>query len=352
MAFAFIVERNFETGDDTDWDTKTDTNSPALLTFPHYTELSRFPDSNWAPASGAYCMQVVASGETNEISLTEADVNIDLAVNNFIKFEVNFSSDFTATADDTFALFEIRASATVEGQVVARVVAATNVLNIGIDAPSETVSFSDLAIKRNTWYTIELDITIDESGNNDGTIDLFITKLGDPSQTTISTAALGTIDQAAITDGVLGLQDHLATTTGTILFDNFIHDDGRIYSRRDRFPQTVRLTRSGHAFVGPGVIENVTLLSGADTDHVLRIFDTDRQDTGDEGNVVVELKNTANNETVDPAGMPVRVIRGCYVDLAGTNPRAIVLIGRAPGYGSSAAIRNMGRAVKNSGTTT
>ena len=154
---------------------------------------------------------------------------------------------------------------------------------------------------------------------------------------------MATVTNIAVTDGVLGLQNHLATTTGTILIDHFVQDDGRIYAQKDRFREEIILTKSGHAFVGSGKIDNVTLLSGAGTDNVLKIFDTDSADTNDDTNVRVELKNTANNETVDPAGMPVNIIRGAYVELAGTNPRALIKLCRATGYGSAGAIRNVGR---------
>ncbi len=362
MAFAYVVERNFETGDDTDWDTKTDTdtslgagsgdNAFDALDFPHYTELARYPDSRWAPASGAYCMRVRLGGTTADATLTEADGNIAAAANNFISFEVMFSDDFTGSADDTFVLFQAQdTSNVVQAALGARIVATTNVINFGFGEATPT-SFSTVPVKRSTWYTVELDITISsdtDTATNDGTIDMFVTETGKPTKTAIAVGTSQvTMTNTAVTHIVLGLQDQLATTSGTILFDNIKQDDGRLYSRRDRYPRTVLLTKSGHAFVGPGVIDNITLLSGAASDNVLRVFDTDRQDILDINNVVVELKNTASDETVDPAGMPVDVIRGCYVDLAGTAPRALILIGRAAGYGSDASVRNMGRRIKNS----
>jgi hypothetical protein len=92
----------------------------------------------------------------------------------------------------------------------------------------------------------------------------------------------------------------------------------------------VLLTKSGHAFVGPGKIDNVTLLSGNGTDCILSVYDTDEADTNDAKSVVTELRNTAAYEMVDPAGMPVSVKRGAYVVLsATTNPRALLKIGRA-----------------------
>jgi len=89
-------------------------------------------------------------------------------------------------------------------------------------------------------------------------------------------------------------------------------------------------------------LENVTLLSGAATDNVLIVYDTDTGDANDRYKTPLELKNTASNETVDPAGVPLDIKRGCYVSLAGTNPRAIVKFSCVPAYGSDGAIRSYG----------
>jgi hypothetical protein len=63
--------------------------------------------------------------------------------------------------------------------------------------------------------------------------------------------------------------------------------------------------------------------------------------TSDPANVLVELKNTANSELVQHE-LPVRVTRGCYVVLSGTNPRALVKIRWANSY-SDGAIRQQGQ---------
>ena len=156
-------------------------------------------------------------------------------------------------------------------------------------------------------------------------------------------ATLTTLTQAAaIGRGVLGTQDTLATTTGTLYFDQFIQDDARLYGIPIRYPEEVYLTKSAHVFVGAGCVENVTLLSGAGTDNVLQIFDTDVDNTLHLGRVKLELKNVTNSEMVDPAGTPVHVQRGCFVNLTGTNPRAIVKIGWAQGYWSQGRIKQHG----------
>jgi hypothetical protein len=122
--------------------------------------------------------------------------------------------------------------------------------------------------------------------------------------------------------------------------DQFVQDDLRIYPIVDRFPRQLLMTKSGHVFVGPGMIENASLLSGAGTDNVLSIYDTNRANTNSSLKVGLELKNVTASDIVDPAGVPVNVARGCYVVLTGTNPRAMINIGWAPGYGSSAGVRN------------
>jgi len=147
---------------------------------------------------------------------------------------------------------------------------------------------------------------------------------------------------AAVAQGVLGTQDTLSTTTGCLVFDQFVMDDTRVYPFTERYPQDLLLTKSSHVFVGAGCIDNISLLSGAGTNNTLAIYDTDRANTNDAGNVRLELKNTVASEIVDRAGTPVELNRGAFVSLGGTNPRALVKIGSAVGYSSAGAIRTLG----------
>ena len=172
-----------------------------------------------------------------------------------------------------------------------------------------------------------------DSGANDGIIEGFLDGA--------SLGALTGRTMAAITSGVVGaIGQSAATTRGMVLFDDIIADDARIYPPSERFPDQLILTSSGHVFVGAGELAQVELLSGAATDNVLSVFDTDRAYTLDASNAVLELKNTANNERV-PSDDPVRVHRGAYVALSGTNPRALVKIAWANSY-SDGALRQHG----------
>lgn len=338
MAFPWVFESSFEnTTTPFGWDSETDTASQ--LTVANYAELARYPWPTCAPFAGASCLKLELSGGTADAFLLEGDIDVAAAATVHFAFNIWFSPNFTATADDTFNIFELQsAGPVVEATFGARVTAATNALELGIGETAPTTFGA--AIERGKWYTVELVVLLDSGAGNDGTINIYLTPEGSNWSSSVYATQVGSLDQAAVIQGVIGMQDHLATTTGVMLIDNFIMDDARIYPTPRRFETERLLTQSGHAFVGPGEVCNVTLMSGAATDNVVSVYDTDTADTA-VGGLICELKNTANNELVDPAGMPVDVVRGCYVSMTGTTPRAMVKMRRVKCY-SPATIRDQG----------
>ena len=340
MAFPFIYENSFENSV-TPFGADSETDTESQLDVAHYSELARYPWPRCAPFSGAYALRAVLSGGTADAFVLEGDVDIAVNVGRYAAFNIWISPTFTGTANDTVNIFEAQSTGpAVEATFGLRIVATTNVINFGIGETAPT-SWGAAAIERGVWYTVELFIDLDNPAAGDGTIDLYVTKHGEPASTSVFAAQVGSLVQAAVIQGVLGVQDHLATTTGVILFDNFKFDDARIYPQTRRYDDTYLLTQSSHAFVGPGVVDNITLMSGAGTDCVVSLYDTDTADTNDPTTLHAELKNTANNELVDPAGMPVDIVRGCYVTMSGTNPRALVKVCRQKCY-SDALVRDHG----------
>ena len=334
MAFPFVFEGNFETGTIGGWDSKSDTGS--LLDYPHISELARFPWSECAPYRGAYCLRV-QMGDTNDHTLLEGDIDIAASVTRWFRFYLYLSPTFKdTTADDVFNIFELQqTNNTVEGAIGIRFTAATQLIEIGIGETAPT-AYASQTLQTNRWYCIELKAVCDSGVGNDGTLNLYI-------DGGASAASVTSLDQGTIGQGVLGTQDTLSTTTGTILFDEFVMDDARIGPIQDRYPRHVLVTSSGHVALGRGVIDNVSLLSGGAADNVLSIYDTATAATTDSYKIVVELKNVTSSDIVDPAGMPVHFARGAYVVLTGTNPRAMVNICYASGYGSTAVARNFGQ---------
>lgn len=330
MAFPFLSETGFEQGDRGHFDAETDTES--RLDFPHYTELARYQGLP-APYRGAYCMRVsLLNDGTPADAYVQETGSWDSTASAEIHFRFMFCVSPTITMADTdeFAIFQLWSSTnTVEGGAYINYTDADG-LRVGI---GETSASSFKPLTTGQWHCLELKFVVDSGAGNDGTIDAWL----DGSAFTQVTG----LDQGAITSGVVGvLGQDAGTTAGTILFDELVADDARIFAPVSRFPQTQLLTASGHVFVGSGQIARVELLSGAGTDNVLSIFDTDRAYTSDASNVTAELKNTANNERV-VLDEPVRIQRGAYISMSGTDPRALVKIDWANSY-SDAAIREQG----------
>lgn len=329
MAFPWIFESIWEQGDNSEWTSEADTGSK--LDYPHYTELSRI-DNAPVPYRGAYCMRIVM-GDTNDHTLTSTTIVIADGTTNSFRWYIYASNDVTATADDTFNIFELQqAGGTIEQSVSMRITAATNLLEIGVG--DGVVATSWAPFPRGRWVNVELTDKVSTGGS--GLMTLYLDE-------TSVIALTGQTQAAAVGKGVLGTQDTLSTTTGTLYFDQFVQDDLRIYGLPIRYPENLLMTKTGHAFVGAGTVENASLLSGAGTDCVLAIYDTDVNNTLHAGRVKLELKNTANNDIVDPAGVPVVLQRGCYVVLSGTTPRALINISCAQGYFSQGRIKQHGQ---------
>ncbi len=346
MSFPYIFESNFEQGTTTgDWDSETD--SASQLDVVSYRQLAALGYRTAAPFQGAYCMRVALTGGTADAFVKEGDIDIAANTGRYVRFAMWISPDFTGTANDTINIFEAQdTSDVVEATFGLRIVAATNVINFGIGETAPT-SFGSAEIERGVWYNIELFIDLDNAGANDGTVDLYVTRDRESASTTVHASQVASLDQGAVTHGVLGVQDQLATTTGTILFDNFVFDDTRIYPEK-RYREEITLTKSGHVFVGPGDISGLGLLTNGSGDTV-RLFDTDQADTNSAQQFKVELV-TGINTSVEG---PIHFASGCYAQLSGTNPRVQIYLvrntnepgSRGPLYYSDGAVRRLGRGV-------
>lgn len=334
MAFPFLTETGWEQGTTiTDTHFAVESDSDGSLDVVHYTTLAAIPGMP-APYRGAYCLRSDLSIGSSDAYLQETD-SWDIAVDGtmYFRFMFWFGGSPVMVDTDIFGIFQLW-SATNTPEVTAGIQYTTaNGYRLFVnEAVSATgAAFADLSL--NAWHSIEIFANIDLAApTGDGTIDVYLDGNGLTQITGLT--------QAAITSGVIGvLGQDAGTTKGICLFSELIADDGRIFPPYVRFPQDLIVTVSGHAFLGPGILDNVSLLSGNGTDCVLTIYDTDTAVRTNHTRTTVELKNTTANEIVDPAGMPIHLIRGCYVDLTGTTPRAILKIRRAIGWGSDGAVK-------------
>ena len=332
MAFPYIFADNFETGSNSGWDSESDTGS--LLDFPHYSTLSNIPNMS-VPYSGAYCMRVKA-GDTNDHTLTEASIAAVLGTTIYSSFMLYIGKDFTATADDTFNIYELQgAAAAVQSAIALRITASTDEVDMSVGKTGASSSYT--SVSKGVWHHIEIKSVIADAAG--GSVSLYM----DGIDTGATSVLITNID---VTQGVFGTQDTLATTTGTLLFDDFRVDDALVYPHRQRFPNVPRITKSGHVFVGPGWIEGATLLSANGT---MDVYDTDVGNITDLQSKLVELSTSGNFVSYD---QPVYFERGCYVVLGGTNPYGEVKlvtnsqrrgIFGPTAWGGDGAIRNYGQ---------
>ena len=320
MAYAWTFQARFD-GGSTPFGFDSEADTDGILDLAHYTTLAKYPFNHCAPYEGAYALRIEPSGGTNVATLTEADMNIADDGTSFFRFPLYFGDNFTATADDVCALFELKGSgAAVTVAFGFKITAATDVIQLGVGAANTGAvpnSFGR-AIKRDTWYTVELKTVIKTDGS--GTVDLFITEDGG-TQETVADAAVSSITNIAVTDGVLGLQDHLATTTGLILIGEFVMDDAQLYVK-DRYAKNPIMDASGHVFVGPGWISGASQVADEGT-QTMAVYDTDTANTN--GGVTKQLLFfDAENQTSFSGEL--RFEKGCYVELGGTAPRGSINI--------------------------
>ena len=333
MSFPYIFESNFEGGTNAEW-TTGETDTDAILDFPSYRTLAAYGHE---PYSGAYCMRVLSPGATPADAFVSApECNIADTVTNYFRFNVFFDKDFTATADDVCAILELQGAA--DAVTVAfgfQIIALTNVINFGVggnNAGAVPDNFSAVPVERGKWHTITMCVNIETDAS--GVIDMYVTKDGG-RQGVVAEASDATITNIAVTHAVFGLQDQLATTTGYILLDNFVQDNTQLFALK-RYPEEVVLTKTGHAFVGSGQIETITLHPGSAAGDI-EVYDSDSADAVD---LVANVASPVANQTVTKV-TPTNVSRGAYCVLTGQgNPRAIAKLKFAPH--AAGAVRDAG----------
>lgn len=335
MAFPFLSESGFESGGTlTTAPDHWAAVSPSPFTrasFAHYSGLAAVPGLP-APYRGAFAFAINLGPNTTDHYVRE-DTAWDVAftTRQFFRFNIFVSADTVMANNDEFALLQIRSAAAVEAAVVLNFTTA-NGFRIGF---GQTGGTNFLGFTLGAWHSIELNFLCSTAVTANGTIDLTVD--GGPG-----TQITG-ITNLAVTEGRVGVMSQDAgTTRGWVVIDDVMSDDLTMPVPSVRWPTSVLLTTTGHAFVGHGCITWARLMSGAATDNVVSIFDSDVGST-DASKLVLELKNTANSQLVDGSmADEIYVTRGCFVTMSGTNPRALIDIEPGAAFGSDGAVRNYG----------
>ncbi len=339
----FVLEEGFEKvqgasvhTDTSHFDSTTDT--LGRLSIAHYYDLARTPGLP-APWRGAGCLHAdLAPGSADALISETGTWDTAGGGTLRVRFMLWTGNNLTMANNDAFAVHAMFAGGTIEGGVFVQFTTA-NGFRIGLGETGPT-SFQQLELDQ--WNAVEVLYAISATAtSSDGTSDGFLNG-------NAFTQVTG-LDQGAITVGTLGVvQQDSGTTDGDVLIDDVVTDTARIDYDLERFPDSVRLTADGHAFVGPGCIKNVTLQADNQGDLEVRIYDSDAAGGATTAipkpgmNPILELRTTAGDETVDPAGVPIRVSRGCYVEFTRTTESGFVTIQYSGAPRSDGAIRSLG----------
>ena len=325
MAFPYDFHENFEGGNKGGFTTESDLGLRLDYFGPKQT-LSGF--SNVHPQHGAYCMRV-NMGKNNTDAYDEKAVTWALDSVNYTRHWFMLGHDFQAgNVGDQFDVMTLISGASTQEGHVTVVLDDPAGLVIGLRDASGSVQ-GQLQIMQGDWICLETEVSVDAGGGNDGHIVLW---------TGNNRVKLSGLDQAAITAVRYGVMNQTGDFSGHVYFDDVIHDDGRLYP--DMSPhnlsyagKTMPFFKSGFAFIGSGEIDGATLIDGGSGNCTLKIFDTDdlayAQDM-----LKSALSTTSNNQvshtpSANSGSRLFEVEYGCYVLMTGTNPSALLRIGRS-----------------------
>lgn len=323
MVHPYVAEHNFEAGTNAEFTSEVDTESK--LNIDHYTVLARNGARLEVPYAGAYAAHIDLSLGTADAYLQETALYDMVAGDRRLLRLMFYAKGLTMAASDRFTILALQSAGPVDEMTLSILNNAGRLQLVAAETGATAVASGRVAdLIQEQWHTLELLINID-TGATDGSMTFFLD--GYQIGTELTGLGQGAITQARI--GAMGID--AGTTAGHLLFDSIIVDDTRVFPPATRFSATRVLTKSGHAFLGPGQIESVALIAGAGTDSVLTCYDTDEANTNTPM-IVPELRNADGG--LDPvvylawhgAGY---FKRGCYIVLSGTEPRAHITARRA-----------------------
>ncbi|MGH6904388.1 MAG: hypothetical protein ACREIR_16775 [Geminicoccaceae bacterium] len=325
MAFPWLFEEGFEGGNKGAFNSESD--SGARLDFPGPMQLAE-DGFGIVPHRGAYCMRVDLAKNATDAYVQEDD-GFDIAADGtlYTRFQFCLSPDFAIGNDldefDIFGLFSAGADETYVS--VAR--ADPDGAVLALRQNEFWGNYPYIKIPVGEWITVELKAHVDDGASNDGNSALWVNghKL-----------IIEKLDQGVVTHARLGVMNQSGNFKGHIYFDSVFADDARLYPMEgppDMSPnldgETMVMTQSGWAFFALGMVTQLQLIDGGSGDCKAKLFDTDEL-TRSQHQLRDQLNTTAANQITYSEHHGVEFLRGCYVELSGTSPMALVRIGMPP----------------------
>jgi hypothetical protein len=296
MAHPWLADKNWETGDTSEWDSVEDGDSKFVVR--HYTDLARLSPP-MTPYSGAYAAHIDLSlGTADAYAIEEDDFD---AATIYIGFAFQ-AKDLAMDDGDVGTILSLNSSGDTP-EVTVAVLRDGNDILLQATGEASTVSTS---LIQNEWHWIELKAV------NDDRLTFYVDgyEVGEVTSLT----------QDVVVEAWYGLSNADTSLTGHLLLGRIVADDARL-GVLPRFLISPVITKSMHLFIGPGTVETAALISST-AGNIARLYDTDRGDTLPQQGFLAELTLTENSAIEGP----IFFSKGCYVEMTGTNPRAQVTI--------------------------
>lgn len=325
-SFPFQFEANFEVSDASEFTATVGTQ----VAVEHYKELAR--NGAWGvPYRGAYALQAIFGTDTDSY-VRSTSITIGSGSVGYSRFMFYIGDDVSASTTTEVLLYT---TVPAVAGVGLRIEAGGDI-KFGIASNGSALTTSDVVLEKGRWYTAEL--TADTTNTNTCTATL---------DDAISVTIANGVATGATTESRLGISGigagSLANIEGTLSLDELATDSARLYGFDSRYPQRLLVTKTTHAFVGTGNIEDVQLIAGAGTDCELNIYDTETADTNPQNLVYRHTNNTSDEATNYNGRNKIKLHKGAYVTLSGTDPQAVLALGITSSYGSEANVRKLAR---------
>ena len=329
MAFPWVFEENFETGAEGRF-TGTTVDTLGKLDFPGPQD-----DLDVPPYLGGYAMRVnLERGVAPAYVVGDLSFNIANGVTQYARIMLRLSDDFKAPGvNDAVSIFRLNSGAGVEEAAIGIVRSDKGELMIAVRNPDYASGawIRGIEVNRNEWLCLEITAASVAGALSELRVHCNGSQVSAIGMTwlTLTSFWMGAITQ---TDDV----------RGTLYFDSILIDEDRLVAPQILDPrrldgETITLTKTGYAFVGPGEVVCTTLIAMGTTtsDHVAQLYDTDRLPVAHH-DLKIALK-AAVPESYESKGTKV-FKRGCYCVLSGTSsatvaPSLIVQLGAVTEYG-------------------
>ena len=321
MGFPFSAEENFETGTLGIFTEVADTLGKLSVVGPQ--DAHEIP-----PYLGGYVLEVDLNRGTAPASASiGAPITFANGTTKYARLMVWLSADLKLpNPGDSMRIFNIESGAFAEEAAIGLVRGNKGELMLGVFSPDLNDWIRGIEVSRDMWLPLEIAMISVTAGASK----LQVMCMG--SQVEAVGMTWATLTRCRI--GAITQSDDIR---GKIWFDHFVVDDtSRLVAPQPLDPreldgETILFTKSAYAFVGPGEVDCLTLISAA-ADSAVNLYDTDRLPFA-QHDMRMSAKAAAA-ESIESKGTKI-FKRGCYVSFsgAGTNPQAIVQLGAVTEFG-------------------